>query len=498
MASTVLDTAPRSEVAMIDPNRESGEVLIAEMASTNQGRQPIDLGRSVVKSPSSQVGVLNSGEPGDIPSNAELDMMSHDHQGSAALEGKRPYRPPLWYIVREIIAALFWLGSLTKLFVFDWDIWLVSTYLPRLAWITGFRLAIFMGALAILALLWRGHSLWGFVGYVVVYPFVLGLWRLPAQIIKRRSWTLALALVSIGLSLLRSIKSTVIIAAAYVVGGGLCAFAESPSLLIGGVVLLGGALVAAYVRTVYGAFRSPLEGFSFEVLDGLWTHLRKAWDEDWMVEVPLDSMDEGQRGKWASNMQAIIIYNRACYFIAEKLRDLRRSCMNAVIYVVRLTFVFLATAVTTFLMNVALITIDPSHYSLAHPDPNRFDLFYYSFSTLFGSSTGSIEPVSVASRLLHMAATIFSTLIFGVVVVFIVTSVQKSRDEHLIDNMIDSIRQHAERMEARFDERYGMTIPEAVVALERVRADLVTLVYYLSPSLRPTASIAETNTQAEL
>ena len=42
--------------------------------------------------------------------------------------------------------------------------------------------------------------------------------------------------------------------------------------------------------------------------------------------------------------------------------------MNAVIYVVRLTFVFLATAVTTFLMNVALITIDPSHYSLAHPD----------------------------------------------------------------------------------------------------------------------------------
>jgi hypothetical protein len=53
-------------------------------------------------------------------------------------------------------------------------------------------------------------------------------------------------------------------------------------------------------------------------------------------------------------------------------------------------------------------------------------------------------------------------------------------------------------MEARFDERYGMTIPEAVVALERVRADLVTLVYYLSPSLRPTASIAETNTQAEL
>ena len=97
-----------------------------------------------------------------------------------------------------------------------------------------------------------------------------------------------------------------------------------------------------------------------------------------------------------------------------------------------------------------------------------------------------------------MAATIFSTLIFGVVVVFIVTSVQKSRDEHLIDNMIDSIRQHAERMEARFDERYGMTIPEAVVALERVRADLVTLVYYLSPSLRPTASIAETNTQAEL
>ena len=43
VASTVLDTAPRSEVAMIDPNRESGEVLIAEMASTNQGRQPIDL-----------------------------------------------------------------------------------------------------------------------------------------------------------------------------------------------------------------------------------------------------------------------------------------------------------------------------------------------------------------------------------------------------------------------------------------------------------------------
>src|SRR3989338_1638449 len=55
----------------------------------------------------------------------------------------------------EILAVFFWVYTLTKVFVFDIDLWLVDSFFPDYLWILNFKL-VFILALASLTWLWIG------------------------------------------------------------------------------------------------------------------------------------------------------------------------------------------------------------------------------------------------------------------------------------------------------------------------------------------------------
>jgi hypothetical protein len=232
------------------------------------------------------------------------------------------------------------------------------------------------------------------------------------------------------------------------------------------------------------AFRPTLDVFSKKTLDTCWEYIQKTYGTNPIANLPVDQMTENQRSTWTTNLQMIILYNRACYFLASKLRDLRRSNLNAVVYILRLLALFFATAWTFFLLNFSLFKADPSSY-VTSKGSTGFDFFYYSFNRLFSNSTGGIEPVSMFSQTLAMIGTIFMALIFAVVVVFVVTSLQKSRDDSQMEATVMAINLHAKSIEPYLDEQFGMDVREAVEALHKVRAAFIGAIFFLSPSLRP-------------
>lgn len=154
-------------------------------------------------------------------------------------------------------------------------------------------------------------------------------------------------------------------------------------------------------------------------------------------------------------------------------------------YILRLLATFALTVWTFFLLNFALYKLDSTAYA-APADVHGFDFFYYSFNSLFANySSGGIEPVSVLARSLAMSATAAVALVFAVVLVFVVTSLYKSRDDNQMDTVVRSIKEHAESIEPFIDEHYGMTVVEAVIKLAELRAGLIDVVYFFSPTLRP-------------
>jgi hypothetical protein len=179
-----------------------------------------------------------------------------------------------------------------------------------------------------------------------------------------------------------------------------------------------------------------------------------------------------------------VLYNRACYFLADKIRDLKRSNLSAVMYIIRLLVLFVMTVWTFFLMNFALLKAAPSEYVL-QGRVNGFEMFYYAFNSMFTNAVPQVSPSGAIAKVLAMGATGFLALLFAVVVVFVVTSLQKSRDDSQMDATIKIIREHADAMEPYIDERFGMDITEAIEALQKLRAGMIEWIYYVAPAYRP-------------
>ena len=84
-----------------------------------------------------------------------------------------------------------------------------------------------------------------------------------------------------------------------------------------------------------------------------------------------------------------------------------------------------------------------------------------------------------------MLQEVTSGLILFVIVVFFLTGVQAARNADQMDAMIDKIRDHARTSEAFISDQFGLTLGKAIDELVRLRANLIGLIFQLSPDLKP-------------
>ena len=109
-------------------------------------------------------------------------------------------------IVREIIAAVFWLYVLVKLFIFDIDIVLVNKFLPGYAWFLSFKFFIFIGVITIIWLITKNKYMLSWSLYALFYPLIVLFWKIPFFVFKQRSWVFAFAFINAVISFFKSIK----------------------------------------------------------------------------------------------------------------------------------------------------------------------------------------------------------------------------------------------------------------------------------------------------
>jgi hypothetical protein len=436
------------------------------------------------------------GDLNGMPSSQELgsapmpDSVTTDHQrveegSTTALPPKAPnstasLNEVLRDFAREVVAISVWLYGFLKLFVFDIDRWFVSEYFPSVAWVVDYKFAFLLTCAAFAAIFWKRHFLWSWVAFILFYPVVVLCWRLPVSVIVRRNWTLGLALVALGVSAVRSFRVNFLLFSAFVLGTFICVAAQSSWMLVPGATLVALALLVMYVLSVAVAFKPTLDVFSARTLDRIWSFFKGLSSDGEPPGIPLDEMTDQQRTTWITQLQIMVLYNRGCYFVADKLRELKRSNLNVLVYIFRLLLLFAVTVWTFYLLNLSLFKLNPSSFSVSG-HPTGFDFFYYSFNTLFADLVGGIEPITVTTRLVAMSATVFMGLLFAIVVVFVVTSIQKSKDDDKIDAVVTQIRLHAKRMEPYLGERFGLSLTEAITRLQELGAGFVGLIYDMSP-----------------
>jgi hypothetical protein len=384
-------------------------------------------------------------------------------------------------MIRKFLALATWGYVVVKLLVFDVDQWIVTTYVPRLAWLVQYRgLAILaLLAIALLVFTWRAVLVW--VAYILFYPFILLFWDIPKLLIKTRNWTLGLALVAAGVSLFRSFRFTVSVAASVAIGSAIALTAHSLWLLAVGVLLLLGSLFTVYAETLIAPFRTHPDFFSDRALEKIQHFLEQfCRTQGPPRDVRPEGLTDVQRETWLNNLFAATLFNRACYFVASKLRDLKRSRLNAAGYILRVLMLFGWTVWAFALSNLAVFKIFPGHFRVAVAAA-PFDFIWYGFNSVYGRMVAEVVPVSQLARVLFMAATVSGALILGVAVMFVFTSVRSSRASERMDEIVAKIRRHGDSLEVFMGQEYGMTVAVAIQELAKVRAGVVGILYYLTP-----------------
>jgi len=92
----------------------------------------------------------------------------------------------------RIISAICWLFALTKLFFFDFDVFLLQRYAPRFLWVVQFKIVWLMLGVAIFALFAK-RLFWRLL-YILLFPIILIVWIIPHLLWKQKSWVLVIAI----------------------------------------------------------------------------------------------------------------------------------------------------------------------------------------------------------------------------------------------------------------------------------------------------------------
>lgn len=391
-------------------------------------------------------------------------------------------------ITREIIAALFWLYVLIKLFIFDIDVFLVGKFLPGYAWLINLKFFILIGIIAMVWLLTKNKDIliWSF--YIFFYPGIVLFWKIPKFIFKQKSWIFAFAFINAIISFFKSVKYNFITLAIFLISVAIVFSFSNEKLLWPAILAILVFLLITCARRFILVFKPSSV---FQIHRKIFSDIRKrgkasltlfALDEN-IKNLPVESLDSKQLEKRTTNLQMSVLFNRICLFTAKKLRDYQDSKLNVVSYVLTILLLIVLIIFSFSVINYGLYKIDNNLFSFSSV-PTFFTFFYYSFNNLLFSSIQELAPVMPISQTASMIESFFALFIVVIFVSLLLSVKSQSHLEELTE-VIKGIEKEGESMEGFIRDEYKINnINDAIAELEKLKAGLVKLIYKISNSIK--------------
>jgi hypothetical protein len=300
-------------------------------------------------------------------------------------------RRVLWIFV-GIAAPLFWVYVFLKVFVVDVDVYVSQWLFPGSFWLLNFKFVFFLGAVALLLLLLGPGACLLVLSYVVFYPIILVVWKIPAIIFRRKSWTMAFALLNSIISFFQAVRYRVIVTACWLVICLVIIVSDDRLLLWGSCAALVALLITTYVRRLLLLLQPSallrVYGLIFRSLREQAASTGKLDDD--MRALALVDYNKDQLQKWTSKVQMSVLFNRCALFSARRLSDYQRSGVHILSGVLTGLAMVITTTLTFAFIHYALYKADPASFETT-PSPSFFTFFYYSFNTFLRAGPGNLH-----------------------------------------------------------------------------------------------------------
>lgn len=399
-----------------------------------------------------------------------------DAQKDPAIEDNRRFwrrtRPIL-----DVVASGLWLYTALKVFVVDVD----RAILGSLA---DYRFFGFLAVLVVMILVFRRWDrLAGAAGYLLLFPLIVLLWKIPRALYRTKSWVAAFAVMNVFSTILSDLKYTMLFTATGFFAA-LAVFAGSSAYVLGaGGVAVAALLSMTIARTTWSTIR-PSRFLSLQqraithAVNMSASPALQPGSPEWRG-IDDDKFSAEQQEAFVQSLSYGVLVHRALRFWAFQLDQYRKS--PASLFFSAMSFLALVgqTAIAFTLINKAVYEIDHGGFTY-EAAPSLVILLRYSLVSMTAGEIEALQAHSTLANAVSIAAAFLGVVILLALFLSLFLTFRQTRSEDDIKGTVDDIRREGQRLEERLRQDFEVSAAEGMERLRQLGSSLLGVIGFFA------------------
>lgn len=392
---------------------------------------------------------------------AQLDPSKEQKKRPRGL-ARRRRRRIRWRRTVDVIGTVFWSFAVTKLFIGDLDRVLVNAFLPSLLWVLDLRWLLVLVLLALLLLLFKSRRLGFSLAYVLAFPLVLVLWKLPKYLIRKRSSLLVIALVGMAMNLGSRLRLFLIALAIACLSGFMISLGE-PVFVMTGVASMGLTLLwwltasvadllrsTAFIRSQASLVKSLLESRLIERLPSPQLPDRIAI-QSWTIDDAKQFRDNAGYG---------VLVTRLLQFWAACVEQYRQGPSAVLLNILAAMGLSLQVILAFTFIHYGIYLLDPTQFMTGSANPDLLTFAYYSATATFFGEIGILTPLTGLAIAAKITNGLVGVIVLGTVVFSIVMTYRGTKGDADTAKTVQALTSKADQLSSEAIERHQMNLAE--------------------------------------
>jgi hypothetical protein len=384
-----------------------------------------------------------------------------------------------WFLFADITSTVLWLYLITKIFLFDIDLYVASNANVLLLNVVYFKFVwILLLVFLLAAFFWKLKTL-GLIVYILSFPLIVIFWKIPRWIYKSKSVLVFMAFMNAILLLARHFRYNLISKSIGIISIILISFVNIDYLTFTAATLLLILLVISFIRTLWLAFQSDWfldlhERFINKVIDSE-EFLNFIKPNDDVLSGELKKLKSEQYSSITLAVNTSILVNKGMLFWAHQLKRYTQKNIAAIFNGFSFLWLLLGTIIVFWFINIAIFSIYPEQFNVAHSG-SRLAFLVYSISTLYSGESAGIIAVGDLSLLSNAGATLFGSIFLLTIAFNFFFLAKQSNSEKRLNTTIAILKSKAKLQEDTFKGFYDISLTEAQEKLEKMNESIYAIV----------------------
>ena len=366
----------------------------------------------------------------------------------------------------DVLGIILWAFVITKLFITDIDRLILGSLAPSSLWVLDLRWLFGLAILALVMMLFKVRTLAFAVPYVVFFPAVILLWKIPKFLIMRRSAVLASAFIAVATSIATRARLFII---ALTIGclSGAAILSNDATLTVIGIAGMLIALVWWIGITVFDLLHS--DAFiraQAKVVSWIFgNHLLEEFVTPEQPDaVALKSWTAEDAKKFRDTAGNAILVRRGLLFWASAVSEIRRAPTVLLLNACILLSLFLQMVVVFAFVNYGLYSIDPSQFSFTRA-PDGLVFANYSMSAIVFGEIAALTPVFGWAVGMKIFISVLGSLGVLTIIGSSIFAFRLAKADQESNEAITTLQNKAEALQNLSEEQFQMSLKDLQMKL---------------------------------